>query len=229
MSDPVDKKNMTNEALKKYEDDYTKYMTKPWQKFFSRMQDHSTLKIVQWSEVHLLGHICKRYEDVFNTKFAISVKGAPSKCTEIYQIKQIMFTIQTNNMAMMKEYVDWVFDHKIVPNKVKLKKIGFFITAGFATEFFLDRKEKMVIKRSTPLPEDYIKKFKDLGIDAETYGDIAFIKMAANRYSVGIGHTQELAKKRMESENNIKNTNNDLINKIESTGFDISVLDNLAQ
>jgi len=191
--------------MKKLEDENTKYLSKPWQKFFSRFNDIETLKIVQWSEVHLLGYICKRYKDFFGTSFAISVKGAPSKCSEIYQIRQIMATLQTSDTKIIKDYIDYIFDKKIILNKVKLKKIGFFITQGFATEFYLDRKQKNIIKRSTPLPQEYLNVAQELNIEANTYGDLAFIKMS----------------------NNV--AYNNLFEKLKSIGFDLSILDNLAQ
>lgn len=203
---------MTNLAMKKLEEEQTKYMSKAWIKFFAKFNDIETLKVVQWSEAHLLGYICKRYEDFFKTKFAISVKGAPSKSSEIYQIRQIMATLQTSNTQIIKDYIDWTFDQKIIPNKIKLKKIGFFITQGFATEFYLDQKQKKVIKRSTSLPQEYLNIAQEFDIEIETYGDLAFIKMA-----------NDLCKSLTST------PNSNFLDKLKLSGFDISILDNLAQ
>lgn len=194
------------------DENFTNVLNKHWQKFFAKFNEIDTLKISQWKEVHILAYIAKRYEEIFGTKFAISVRGAPSKCTEIYQIKQIMGTLQTTNMKVLKEFIDWTFDNKIIPKKVKLKKIGFFITPGFATEFFLYRKEKQIIKRSTPLPKEYVELSNKFSMDVETYGDLAFIKMAYDK-----------------ANGNLENSYVQFFGNLEALGFELKILDGLAE
>ena len=44
------------------------------------------------------------------------------------------------------------------------------------------KKEKEKVKRSTKLPDDYINLANSLGIDdIETYGDLAFVKIACDQ------------------------------------------------
>lgn len=199
------------ETTEEKKNDVTSFMNKHWQKFFAKFKQIETVKISDWTELHLLAYICKRYEEVFNLKFVISVKGAPGKCTEMYQTKMIMATLQTSDKKIIKEYIDFVFDKKIIPNKVKLQKIGFFVKPGFANEFYLYKKETDVIKRSTSLPDYYIAIANNLEIEAKTYGDLAFIKMAA------------------EKTKDTNNANVRFLNNLEAAGFDLSTLDNLAQ
>lgn len=111
--------------------DPTKLLSKPWQKFFAKFLDIETLRTSQWKEVHLLAYICKRYESLYKTKFAFSFKGAPSKCPEMYLVRQMIAMLATTNPKIIKEYIDWVYDFKIIPKNAKIRSLGFFYDAKF--------------------------------------------------------------------------------------------------
>ena len=165
----------------KEEFDPTNLINKPWQNFLNKFKEIDTLPILKWKEVHILAYICKRYEVTFNKKFAISYKGAPSKSTEIYFIKKIMAMLSTMNMSIIKNYVDWMFDIKIIPKKVKIKSLGYFITPGFGNEFNFYREEKTKVCKTTELPTEYKTIASTLNLSIITYGDLAFIKMALDQ------------------------------------------------
>ena len=157
-------------------------LNRHWQKFFARFDEIDELPASEWTAVHVLAHICKRFKEVFGREFSITVKsGAPSKSIDLFMAKQIIATLDTSNMRTVKDYVDWVYSNKIIPNKTKFRRIGFFTTAGFANEFYFARTEGVIIKRSTVLPNDYKRLADQLGVPANTYGDLAFIKMAAEQ------------------------------------------------
>jgi hypothetical protein len=158
-------------------------LSKPWQKFFAKFEEINSIKVSQWKEVHLLAYISKRFEDTFGRKFPVTIKGAPSKSTDVYQAKQIMAMLGTTNMKTVKDYIDWVYDNKVVPKNAKFRKIGYFLTSDFMNEFMFAKEAKMKIKRSTELPADYKCIADNLGVHANTYGDLAFIKMAADQGS----------------------------------------------
>lgn len=157
-----------------------------WRKFFNKFDDidDPTFKVSKWKEVHILAYICKRYEQLFNKKFAVTIKGAPGKSPDIYMVKTIIASLNTSNNNIVKEYIDWVYDTKIVPKKVKFRRIGFFVTSGFANEFLDTRANKRKkMSKSLELPGSYVEIAKDLGITVKTYGDLAFIKMSLDRNS----------------------------------------------
>ena len=154
-----------------------------WKKFFKKFDeiDNPEFKTSQWKEIHVLAYVCKRYERHFGRKFSVTIKGAPSKSPDIYVIKRIIASLNTTNMRTVKDYIDWVFDKKIIPRKSHFRTVGFFLTQGFANEFFHERVKKTKITRSSKLPESYIKIGEDLGVNINTYGDLAFIQMAVER------------------------------------------------
>lgn len=166
-----------NETL----DDPSKLLSKPWQKFLAKFSEINELQNSKWKEVHLLGYICKRYEEVFGCKFALTYRGAPSKCVEIHMVKKIMAMLNTTNMRIIRTYIDWVYDVKILPKKIRFRTLGFFTTPGFANEFAAFKTEKERVTKTTELPVEYRQVAEMMEIDANTYGDLAFIKMAVEQ------------------------------------------------
>lgn len=164
------------------ENDFLSGLSKPWQKFFAKFKeiDEDGFKVSEWKDVHVLAYICKKYEERFQRKFAVTIKGAPSKSPDMYMVKRIGAMLSTTNKRTVVEYIDWVFDNKI--KKQPFRKIGFFLTQGFGNEFIEYRnKKKNEWDRSTEVPEVYKTIAKELGITINTYSDLAFIQMAANR------------------------------------------------
>lgn len=161
--------------------DVTELLSKPWQKFFAKFEEVETLKVSQWKDVHLLAYFCKRYESHYGKKFAFSFKGAPSKCTEVYMMKKLCAMLNTTNKKIVKQYIDWIFDQKIIPGKLKIRSIGYITTNGFGNEFNLHQQEINKIGRSTELPIEYKEIADTLKIPIVTYGDLAFIKMAIDQ------------------------------------------------
>lgn len=163
------------------DDKVAELLSKPWQKFLAKFDEINTLTIDKWKEPHLLGYFCQRYQKCYEQKFALSFRGAPSKCNEIYMMKKTMAMLDTTNIETVRDYIDWVFDVKIIPNQIKIRSIGFLTTPGFGNEFNQYRKKKQKIVKSTELPTKYQSIINDLDLQANTYGDLAFIKMALDQ------------------------------------------------
>lgn len=163
--------------------DAIELLSKPWQKFLTKFNDIDNLSIKEWKEVHILGFFCRRYEKCFQQKFALSFRGAPSKCNEIYMIKKTMAMLNSTDPMVIHDYIDWIFDFKIIPNKIKIRSIGFLTTPGFGNEFNQYKIKKEKIGKFTELPTKYQKVADVLDLPVSTYGDLAFIKMALDQSS----------------------------------------------
>lgn len=138
-----------------------------------------TLPVSDWKDIQLLAYLVKRYKQAMGHEFAFSFNNsAPGKCTEMVMIKKIQAMLQSNDSELIKEYIDWVYDKKIIPNKVKIKTIGYFITPGIGNEFLYQRKEKNKITKNTELPACYQQAISDLDLSLSTYGDLAFVQQA---------------------------------------------------
>lgn len=194
-------------------------LSKPWQKFFDKLDDvnHDSIPVHKWDDVHVLAYICKRFREHFGQSFSFSLVGAPSKCSELFCVKRMRFMLLGNgnsNPKILKEYVDWVFDNKIINAKRSLVSMGFFITPGVCNEFKAHCARENKIIRSTPLPDKYLHLADSVGISKDTvstYGDVAFVKMAVEQDPEG------------------REDYGAFLRHIESFGFDMSVLKRLEE
>lgn len=158
--------------------DPTSLLTKPWQKFLTKLSDLDITKLSQWKETQLLGYICRRYETLYGQKYALSYRGAPSKCPEIHMVRKIMAMLGTTNAKIVSLYIDWVFDNKIIPKNMKIRTLGLFNVPGFGNEFKQYRSNLNKIDKTTALPPEYKQVADIMEIPVSTYGDLAFVRLA---------------------------------------------------
>lgn len=189
----------------------TQLLSKPWQKFLAKFNDIDTIPVSEWKEVHLLGYFCRRYEKCFAKKFALSFRGAPSKCNEIYMIKKTMAMLNTIDPNVVHDYIDWVFDVKIIPGRINIRSIGFLTTPGFGNEFNTYRAKKMKVSKFTELPSKYQQVVDALNLPVATYGDLAFVKMSLDQ----------------NPESDSKAPYKTLFRNLISLGFELETLNNL--
>lgn len=149
---------------------------KVWETFFKKLSLHKELPIEDWKEYQLLGYLVSRLEVYLQRKFAFSLTGQPAKCSEMFFIKKIIYSLDTKDPEIVKSYIDWVFDKKIIPNKVKLRTVGYFHNSSFANQFLDQNKKINQITRTTILPEEYKTIVNFFKAPAETFGDLAFVK-----------------------------------------------------
>ena len=161
------------------DDDFLNLLpSKWWVRFFRKFDEIEDKPVSKWKEIHQLSYITKRYEDTYGKHFSFTLRGTPGKCAEIHLVKRFMAVLGTSNQHTIKEYVDWVYDKKVIPQKRKFRSIGFFANPQFCNEFHLDRVEASKITRATPLPPEYKAVADGLELQMETYGDLAFAKQA---------------------------------------------------
>jgi len=161
----------------------TNQLSKHWQKFLLKFEEINNLDPSEWKEVHLLSFFCKRYEQAYSQKYSLSFKTtAPSRCPEINVIKRVQAMLNTTNTAIVKEYIFWVFDVKIVPSKTKIRSINYLLTNGYGNEFNQFWINKNKVDKTTELPDEYKQIALKLGVQVSTYGDLAFAKMALESY-----------------------------------------------
>jgi len=155
---------------------------KPWIKFLARLEsEYKTVQVVEWKAIHLLSHVLKRYEELYKLKYALPIKGAPSKCSEMFMMNKLFIMLNTIDARKVKEYIDWVFEKKIIPRRMKITKLSLFIAPGVTNEFLQQVKKTNTITRSSVVQAAYKEIANELGLEIETYGDLAFILKAIDR------------------------------------------------
>jgi len=160
------------------EDKLVPLPNKWWANFFEKFKEIETLKISQWKEIHHLAYICKRYKDIYGRQFSFSFKSSPGKCPEMVLVKRIGPMIGTSNQKIIKEYIDWVFDEKIIPKNMHLRSLGFLTLPGLGNEFLAAKAKAKIIDKTTILPKEYQDIVDRFELPIQTYGDLAFAKNA---------------------------------------------------
>jgi hypothetical protein len=170
------------EILDRQREEAIQFLPKMWHTFFGKFKDIEDLKPAQWKQVHLLAHIDKRFRDHYNKNFSYVYNKTPSKCTEMFMVKRMCAMLSTTDMSIAKDYIDWVFDKKIIPQKKKIRTLAFFCVAGLGNEYYMYKRQESEITRDKPLPESYKKVASNctlpVDVSIETYGHLAFMLMA---------------------------------------------------
>lgn len=149
-----------------------------WRRFKERLEAYDETPVAEWKDEHMLGHILKRYREVMDVDFSLSYSGPPTKCKEIYCTRRMILALGADDGPTVKQYIDWVFDTKIVPQKTTISSIAYFFTTNLVLTFKKEMRKLGRITRATELPENYQNIAVGLELDVKTYGDLAFAKVA---------------------------------------------------
>jgi hypothetical protein len=183
----------------------------PWRNFKARLDLYADVPISEWNEYNFLGHILKRYKDYMGMEFSLSYIGAPSKSKELYCIKRMVLYLGSSDNQTIKDYIDFVYNSYIIPGKVSVSSLAYFFTANFMFEFKKKLRRDSKITRATKLPDSYKNILENLSIDVNTYGDLAFAKIAIDN----------------DPGNNDLAIYSKMFNELKNIGFDDSVLGKL--
>lgn len=153
-------------------------LSKPWQKFISKLHsEFKTVDIINWKEIHFLGYFISRFESHYQRSYALSFQGPPSKCTEIVIVRKIITAIGHSN-AVVKNYIDWIFECILIPKKVSIRNISYLLSNGITNDYLGKLAKSQKITKTTELPTEYKKVIEELDLSLHTYGDLIFVKKA---------------------------------------------------
>jgi len=157
---------------------------KNYEKFFSKFIEIDTLPIKEWKPTHLIGYFSKKYYEQYKTKYKFKFNSpVPSKCFEVFQIKKLA-SMLSSNPEILKDYIDWVYETRVIKAKRRLTSISFMTVEGIVNEYkfkVLLAQPDNKIDRTTLLPDKYKNVFVSKGFDVSTYGDIAFLYNIPNK------------------------------------------------
>lgn len=148
-------------------------------KFLKLIKTYDDVLISEWKPAHVLGYFIKKYESYYDIKYKFKFNtSAPSKCFEIFQVKRLA-SILSSDPTILKEYIDWVFETKVVKAKRRLTSISFITSESLVYEYkkniLLAPKSNGTIDRTTPLSDKLKDIFKTAGKNISNYGELAFL------------------------------------------------------
>lgn len=148
-------------------------------KFFEKFKEIDSLDVSKWNATHILAYFCKKYEEQYQVKYSFKYNSpSPLKCFEVFQVKRLALLL-SSNPSILKDYIDWVYLNRVVKAKRKLTSISFMtnemLVADYRNKVLLSGKRNLNVDRSTLLPIEYQSVFQEIGIFAQSYGDLAFL------------------------------------------------------
>lgn len=187
---------MANNQKKKEEStggELTDYPNEKYKQFFDKFPEIKTLDVAQWKPVHVLAYFCKKYQDQYQTKYQFKFNSpSPPKCFEVFQVKRLAMLL-SSNPTILKGYIDWIYENKVVKAKRRLTSISFMTNEGVVQDYkmnvLLAGKQNLSVDRSTPLPTKYREPFLSLG-GVSTYGDLAFVSQMEQTEAIKIALAQ---------------------------------------
>lgn len=160
-------------------------VSETYKKFFNKFAEIETLPLKEWRTNHILAYICKKYEEYYKLKYTFKFNNpAPSKSFEVFQIKKLA-NMLSSDPEILKNYIDWIFQYKIIEKKKRITSLGYFTHADIVNEYkfkyLFNKKDVVGINRSDQLPENVAILCSTFGFDIRTYGELAFVKKMPNQ------------------------------------------------
>lgn len=158
----------------------TDYPNEKYRQFFEKFTEIETLDVNEWKPVHILAYFCKKYQEAYSTKYQFKFNSpSPPKCFEVFQVKRLAMLL-SSNPKILRDYIDWIYQTKVVQAKRRLTSISFMTHEGVVNDYkmniLLAGKKNLNVDRSTPLPANYqIVLESVVGVSIKTYGDLAFL------------------------------------------------------
>lgn len=176
------------------------YPSLQYKKFFEKFLEIDNLEVAKWNITHLIAYFARRYKQHYNVDFTFKFNSpSPSKCYEVYNMNKLSHMI-SKDPIIIKNYIDWWFDKKIILKKKRIISMAFLTDANICNEFKWQIMQSTNIDRTTTIPQKYLDAIQSFNTDIKTYGDLAFIRNSTN------------------------DTYKTILQTIVNLGFDISIL-----
>jgi hypothetical protein len=157
----------------------TDFPNDQYRKFYDKFSEIETLEVSAWKPAHLIGFFVKKYKEQYHVNYKLKFNSpSPSKCFEIFQIKKLAQMLSADP-TLLKGYIDWVFEFKIIKAKRRITSISFLtieeIVNDYKINVLLSNNKDSNIDRQTLLSDKFKIIFQKAGYTLSTYGELAFL------------------------------------------------------
>jgi hypothetical protein len=160
-----------------------------YKKFFLKFKEIKDLPLDNWKPVHILAYFCSKYKQHYNHEYKFKFNSPkPTSCFEIFQVKKLAQLLSAHP-KILRDYIDWVFQTRVVAAKRKLTSISFLtveaLVFDYKTILFNGQpQDSSKLDRSTILSPEFVDIFNKININIKTFGDLAFIYQIPNKTQV---------------------------------------------
>jgi len=152
-----------------------------YQKLHQLIDAVDIIPMNDWTSMHYLAYICRKYKEKFGIDYMLTYEAAPSKSYE-YKLTSkmaLMLGAKACEGEKVRIYIDWFFEN--YDGKKPFRSVN-AITKPDAVLKYLEQKTKNTKPTIyTKLPQAYvdvIEKFSSIAY-IKTYGDLLYFKKAA--------------------------------------------------
>lgn len=105
----------------------------------------------------VVGYFCNKFKEFYGHPYTFELSNPiPYKSKDFVMARRILAMFQ-NNTSDVRVYIRWVFSKKVRSKKYPVNSLGFFASAAFVNEFKTAKARSQVLRRSTPLPADFLE------------------------------------------------------------------------
>ena len=168
--------------IKKQIDPNLVQLSAPYQKLHHLIETIDEISIIDWTIMHSLAYICKKYKEKFNADYILSYDGAPSQSYEYRLTSRLwgMLSAKACEGQKVKDYIDWFFLNYRSNNP--FRSIGAISKVDLVSKYLQNKQKKDIPTLYTRLPDNVITimmlcKYEKLQY-IRTFGDLYFYSKA---------------------------------------------------
>ncbi|MFA5048794.1 MAG: hypothetical protein WC516_07245 [Patescibacteria group bacterium] len=128
-----------------------------WEMYSTRWKEKEYWKNIKDKPSCLIGYFCYKFNEFYEYPYTFDVSNPiPYKGKEFTMARRIiaMFDDDARDAAT---YIKWVFAKKVRSRKKPITSLGFFTLSEFINEYKYAKAQNQLLRRQTPLPQDYLE------------------------------------------------------------------------
>lgn len=127
-----------------------------WDQYSELWKDKANWKEKKHALSCLVGFFCAEYEKFYGHPYTFSVvTPQPFKNKDFTMARRILAMLDGDALRAAN-YLKWAFQFKVRRRNYPVRSLGFFASADFINDYNIARARASVLRRSTPLPEDFL-------------------------------------------------------------------------
>jgi hypothetical protein len=128
-----------------------------WTKYHDRYKDKEYWQSLKDRPSCIVGYFCNEFYKCYGYSYKLDYNSPiPYKNREFLVARKLMAMFGEEYM-LIPEYIRWVFEKRVKLRKKAVTSFGFFITQDFVNSYFAARAKRNVLKRSSPLPKEFLE------------------------------------------------------------------------
>lgn len=127
-----------------------------WDKYSELWKDSENWNQPKHAVSCLVGFMCAEYFSFYERPFKFSYTSPVPFKDKAFTMARRILAMFDGNARRAANYVKWVYHFKVKTRNYPVTSFGFFASQKFAMEYEHARARSKALRRSTPLPEDFL-------------------------------------------------------------------------